>query len=90
LLNTSYPNPMTSGLIRISFTISEPTNAVLRIYDAAGKLVKTLVNEFKSSGIYIVTWNGKDDYNRRVGEGIYFYAFETPKQKFTRKLILTR
>ncbi len=90
LLHTSNPNPITNGFTRISFTISEPTNAALRIYDATGKLVRTLVNEFKNSGTYIVTWNGKDEYNSQVADGIYFYALETPKQKFTKKLILTR
>jgi hypothetical protein len=87
LLNASKPNPMTNGFTQISYTISEPTNAALRIYDASGKLVKTLVDEFKSSGIYTVSWDGRDDINRKVAEGIYFYTLETPKQNLTKKLI---
>jgi hypothetical protein len=46
-----------------------------------------LVDEFKSSGIYTVSWDGRDDINRKVAEGIYFYTLETPKQNLTKKLI---
>jgi hypothetical protein len=89
-LNAPKPNPVTNGLARISFSIAEPSRVALKIYDASGKIVKTLVNNQVERGIYNLTWDGKDEHNRSVAEGIYFYTLETPKQNFTRKMIFTR
>jgi hypothetical protein len=81
------PNPVFDGLTHISFTLAEPTNASLKIYDASGKQVKTLVNSHLERGTYIYTWNGKDATNRNVAKGVYFYILETLKQNFTKKMI---
>ncbi|MCX7757188.1 MAG: T9SS type A sorting domain-containing protein, partial [candidate division WOR-3 bacterium] len=59
-------------------------------YDASGRIVKTLVNERKGAGVYDVTWNGKDETGQKVPQGIYFYTFETPNHKSTKKIIYTR
>jgi hypothetical protein len=90
VLNAVRPNPV-KGIAHISFNIAEPTPANLRIYDASGRLVKTLFNSTKlDNGVYNLTWNGTDDNNRAVSEGIYFYTLETNHNNFTKKLVLTR
>ncbi|MEO0083119.1 MAG: kelch repeat-containing protein [candidate division WOR-3 bacterium] len=89
-LSTPTPNPFTDGSVKISFTLAEPTKASLKIYDATGRTIRTLVNADLASGIYHLTWNGKDENNNNVAEGIYFYTLETSKQKITNKLVLTR
>jgi flagellar hook assembly protein FlgD len=88
-LNAPKPNPVINGIAHISFNIAEPTKASLKIYDASGKLVKTLVNEFINTGVYNLTWNGTDDNSNRVSDGIYFYTLETSSKNFTKKLVLT-
>ncbi|MCX8015065.1 MAG: choice-of-anchor J domain-containing protein, partial [candidate division WOR-3 bacterium] len=88
-LSAPIPNPFTNGSVKISFALAEPTKATLKIYDATGRTIRTLVNSDLASGVYHLTWNGKDDYNNNVPEGIYFYTLETAKQKLTNKLILT-
>jgi len=89
-LNAPKPNPATKGLAKISFTISEPTKTSVRIYDASGRLIKTLVNSNLGSGVYNYTWNGTDEHNNTVAEGVYFYTLETDKHNITKKLVLTR
>jgi hypothetical protein len=84
------PNPVINGLAHISFSLAEPSRVTMKIYDASGRVVRTLVNNQVERGIYNLTWNGKDDNNRAVAEGIYFYTLETPKQHFTRKMVFTR
>jgi hypothetical protein len=84
------PNPVINGLAKISFSIAEPSRVLLNIYDASGRAVKTLVNEMTSSGVYNKVWNGKDDNNREVAEGVYFYTLETSNQKFTKKMVYTK
>jgi hypothetical protein len=94
LITTLYapkPNPVNKEIIQISFSIAEPSKVSLKIYDASGKLVRILVhNQQLTTNNYSLIWNGKDDNNRTVAEGIYFCTLETPNQKFTMKLILTR
>lgn len=89
-LYESKPNPITNGRIQISFSLAEPNPVALKIFNASGNLVKTLIDEFRNSGVYYVRWDCKDEYNRRVADGIYFYTLETPKQKFTMKVIYIR
>jgi hypothetical protein len=87
-LFTPKPNPVTNAPVLLSFSLAEPSQVSLKVFDASGKLVKTLVNEYKNSGVYDINWNCRDDYSRKVAEGIYFYILETPKQKFCRKMVL--
>jgi hypothetical protein len=89
-LNAPKPNPVANGLAHISFTISEPTKASLKIYDASGRIVKTLVNSNLEHGVYNLNWNGTDDQNNKVAEGIYFYTLQTENNNFTKKLVFTR
>jgi len=89
-LNAPKPNPATNGLAHISFNIAEPTKANIKIYDASGKLVKTLVNGMMNTGTYNLTWNGTDELNNKVSDGIYFYTLETANHKLTKKLVLTQ
>jgi flagellar hook assembly protein FlgD len=84
------PNPVTNGLAHISFSIAEPTKASLNIYDASGRLVRTLLNSKLNAGNYNLSWNGTDDHNNNVAEGIYFYTLTTDNNNFTKKLVFTR
>ena len=84
------PNPVTNGLARISFSLAEPSKVSLKIFDASGRVVKTLINGLMSSRVNNVNWNCRDDNGIKVAEGIFFVTLETPRQKFTRKLVLTK
>jgi flagellar hook assembly protein FlgD len=82
------PNPITNELTHISFSLAEPSQVSLKIYNTSGRLVKTLVNEFKGTGVYNVNWNCRDDVGQTVAKGVYFCTLESPKHKFCKKLIL--
>lgn len=90
VLHNPKPNPITSGSAQVSFNLAEPTKVALRIFDATGKLIKTLVNAQLHNGIYNYIWNGRDETNQAVDAGIYFATLATPTQNYTKKLILTR
>jgi len=89
-LHAPKPNPATNGLVKISFTIAAPTKASLKIYDVSGKLVKTLVDNNLNTGIYNNTWNGTDDNNYEIADGIYFCTLKTDNNNYTKKLVFTR
>jgi hypothetical protein len=84
------PNPVTNGVAHILFSIATPTKTSLKIYNASGRLIKTLVNEKLTNGTYDYIWNGTDNNSREVAEGIYFFTLTTDKNNFTKKLVFTR
>jgi photosystem II stability/assembly factor-like uncharacterized protein len=64
---TCTPNPFRT---KTSIQLSSPLNnqAALKIYDASGKLVKTLGT---------TTWDGRNELNQRVIPGIYLLEYKT-------------
>jgi flagellar hook assembly protein FlgD len=62
----------------------------LKIYNLLGQEIKTLVREFKSSGVYNSKWNGRDDSNRRVSSGVYLVRLVSGGQAATAKMVVVR
>ena len=88
------PNPFSSNTrIRCSIvdTGSLIRNASVVIYDATGRPVRSFDLESSSENpASEVTWDGTDQANRRVPEGIYFARLETADIQATAKIILVR
>ncbi|MCX8014740.1 MAG: T9SS type A sorting domain-containing protein, partial [candidate division WOR-3 bacterium] len=81
-------NLITNRLAQIVFSLANPSQVSLKIYDTKGKLIKNLVDGLMSSGVHNVSWDGTDEHRHKVAEGIYFYTLETPSQNFCRKMVL--
>jgi hypothetical protein len=88
-LNESQPNPFTTSTV-INYAIPEPTNVQLSIYDASGRLVKSLVNETVIPGYYNVRWDAKDNVGKDVASGVYFVKFQAGTYNADSKLVLVR
>jgi hypothetical protein len=88
-LAQNYPNPFNPAT-EISFGLKEPTNVSLRIFDAAGRLVRELAAGPHSAGSHRATWDGRDANGAAVSSGIYFYRLEAGAFSRTRKLVLLR
>lgn len=84
-----YPNPFANN-ITIGYQIANPTKVSLVVYDISGREVKSLINENANKGYYKITWNGQDNANNFVTNGIYFLRVKTDKENRTTKLILTK
>ena len=78
----NYPNPF-NGVSNFGFTISEPADVSLVIYDILGRKVGTLVNERLAPGTYRRQWNG-----RHLPSGIYFYRLQAAGLTETKTLVL--
>ena len=56
----------------VSFTLSRQANVTINIYDSAGILVRTLLNDILcNAGESSVVWNGKDNQERFLSNGFY-------------------
>ncbi len=92
-----YPNPFRNHLV-INLQIpvdkvisSQYPVASIKIYDAAGRLVRNLLpttNSLLSTNTLI--WTGDDELGRKVPDGVYFIRLESDNTKITEKAILLR
>jgi hypothetical protein len=85
------PNPFSTGT-RIDYVV--PSNAAgaidLAIYDASGRLVRTLDGALQSPGIHTAFWNGTDRSGTAVPSGIYFCRLEVEGKALTRRMTLLK
>jgi hypothetical protein len=92
-LQQNYPNPF-NPTTTIHFAMAQPGVIRLEIYDLAGRLVRTLIdNENKVSGQHLVIWDGRDDRGNLVGSGAYFCRLSSNGNgsfEKTKKMILLR
>jgi len=88
---TVYPNPSRKNTnIKIQIPRSKSQNT-LRIFDVNGRLVKNLELPTPYSLLpTLVSWNGTDEYGRRVANGIYFISCEINNKKMVKKAILIK
>jgi flagellar hook assembly protein FlgD len=47
------------------------------IYDATGRLVRSLIDEKLDAGEHVRTWDGRDDTGRAAGAGIFWAQLRT-------------
>ncbi|MCU0640428.1 MAG: T9SS type A sorting domain-containing protein [Candidatus Krumholzibacteria bacterium] len=88
-LEQNVPNPFNPST-RIAFELSAPAHVSLRIYDAAGRFVRALVEGNRPAGIYSEMWDGRDSNGRAVASGVYFYRIVAGPFESTKKMILLR
>lgn len=74
-LSQNHPNPFNAETM-IHYQIAEYAQVEINIYNISGQLVRTLVNERKQPGKFVVQWNGRDDFTNKVGSGVYFCKME--------------
>ena len=89
-LHQNVPNPF-NPMTRIRFDLAHDGRVTLRIFDVAGRWVRTVVDEDMTAGLnHAVVWNGLDDQSRPVASGIYFYRLDAGGVNTTRKMVLMR
>ena len=71
-LKQNYPNPFNPNT-SIEFEIDKHEYVKLIIYDINGRHVKTLADNYFSTGTHKLTWDSLDDYGNKVSSGLYIY-----------------
>jgi predicted CXXCH cytochrome family protein len=83
-LSQNYPNPFNPSTT-IKFSIPESGNVKVIVYDAVGRVVVTLTNNFYQAGNYKIEWNATS-----YASGIYFYRLEAKNFNTVRKMVLIK
>lgn len=84
-----YPNPSRTGSV-VRFGVAEDCDVSLRVYDATGRLVRTLVNESRSAGYYSTEWDTRDDRGELVASGTYIYRLIAGPFASARMVVVVR
>jgi len=90
-LGDNYPNPFNPSTT-IRYGIKEKSHVSLTVYNAAGQLVRTLVDEVQipKQGGFKVEWNGESDSGTQVATGVYFYRLVAGNFELTKKMVLLK
>ena len=88
-LAQNYPNPF-NPVTTIRYEIKEATHVKLNVYDVAGRLVRTLVDETRKPDRYKAVWNGTNARGQNVATGVYFYRLEAGSFVSTKKMVLLK
>ena len=83
------PNPANPGL-DISFVMDAPGRVSVRILDARGHLITTLLDESRSAGRHTARWNGSTCADSPAPSGVYFVQVRCGESTETCKLTLAR
>jgi PKD repeat protein len=88
-LAQNVPNPFNPATT-IKFTIKERSHVHLKIYDTLGRLIRVLVDDEMSAGVYERIWTGSDAKGNMVSSGVYFCRLAAGGFVQTRKMVLLR
>ena len=83
-LEQNYPNPF-NPFTTIIFSIPRSDLVELKVYDASGKFVSTLLSKDLTAGIYELRFDGSG-----LSSGIYFYTITAGEWREVRKMVLIK
>jgi hypothetical protein len=83
-LDQNFPNPFNPAT-NISFTLPAAGETKLRIFNAIGEEIVTLVDEFREAGTYKLNFNASN-----LTSGVYYYRIESADFTSMKKMILLR
>ncbi len=89
-LSRIWPNPF-AGRTTIAFTLAQRSTVRLRVFDVAGRLVRTLCDgAVLEPGNRQVEWDGRNNAGASLRAGLYFCRLETAATSRTMRVVLAR
>ena len=94
MILANFPNPFNPETW-IPYQLAEGAEMTVRIYNAAGHLVRTLDMGHKSPGFYMtkdkaVYWDGENESGDQVSSGVYFYNIQAGGFSATKKMVVAK
>ena len=89
-LKQNYPNPF-NPTTKMCYDVPKGgATMTIKIFDAGGRVIRTLVNGHVAAGKKSTNWNGTNDHGNLVSSGIYFCRLQSGAKIMTRKLVLLK
>lgn len=89
LLHQNAPNPFNPSTV-IRYELPARGAVDLRVFDVAGRLVRTLYQGVEGAGLREKTWLGRNDEGQSVASGVYFYRLQTADEVQTKRMLLAK
>jgi subtilisin family serine protease len=86
VLAPARPTPFSSQTV-LSFRLGTGAHVRLAIVDAAGRLVRSLVDEDRPAGAHTAVWDGRADDGRAAPTGLYFAVLDGPAARSVTRLV---
>jgi hypothetical protein len=83
-LSQNYPNPFNPSTT-ISYTLPASELVILKLYDVAGREVRTLINRIESTGNHFVNLDASG-----LASGVYFYQLQSGGMVQAKKLVVIK
>ena len=90
-LDENFPNPF-NPKTNIRFTVGggSAQPVALEIFDVRGRRLVSLIRESLEPGIYLRSWDGRDQRGSHMPSGIYFAKLTVGKESESKKLTLLK
>ena len=90
----NYPNPF-NPTTTIEYTLFGSGKVVLAVYNILGQHIRTLIQDYQTSGTHRRIWDSTDNSGKRVVSGVYFYKLTIEDENgqinsYIRKMLLVR
>ena len=90
VLRQNAPNPFNPSTT-IAFGLARQDAVLLRVFDVKGRPVKTLLDgDLYGESHHDTTWDGRDDADRDLPSGIYFYRLDAGEVAGVKRMVLRR
>ncbi|MEY4070669.1 MAG: hypothetical protein RL721_1283 [Candidatus Eisenbacteria bacterium] len=86
-LGQNAPNPFRPQTT-IRFSLPTKRSVEMRVFDVAGRSVKTLAQGPMEPGVHTVQWDGTDEEGRRLSSGVYFYRLNAGRDRAMKKMVI--
>ena len=83
-VSQNYPNPFNPST-KVDFELPTDGNVSITIFDNSGRLVATMINEFKSAGYHTVNFNAIN-----LASGAYFYRISSGTFTEIKRMVLIK
>lgn len=83
------PNPSPS-MTAFDVAVPRAADVDVRIYDASGRQVRTLLHGALAAGTYRVSWDGRSSAGLEVAPGAYFAELRIGAERVTRRIVRVR
>jgi len=90
MFRAAMPNPF-QARTTLAYELARPGRVTLRIYDAGGRLVRTLVaGAVQDPGQHSLEWDGRNDTGNATAAGLYFSRLEVDGRSDVRRVVRIR
>jgi len=88
-LSTGIPNPF-QAITRVTFVLPARLATLLEVYDASGRVVRTLARDVLGAGVHSAEWDGRDATGHSAPAGRYFVRLRAGGWQKTSELVRLR